>query len=127
MESNSNNTNNSNNTDNSNTFNDCMTILEDKKKLNHAELKSKWETFKDKYPRLYDMLTIADNIDINMLKFLCDSAEKQLKLNENEQMENDFEMGDTLARKYIYDKFPEPSASQKEFIKESIRKKFGNK
>ena len=106
------------------TYNDCINILEDKKKLNHVDLKTKWEIFKDKYPRLYEMLTIGDNIDITMLKFLCDSAEKQNKLSPNEQLEHDFHIGEHLAKEFIYDKFEEPSDTRKEFIKESIRKKF---
>jgi len=101
-----------------------MNILKDKKKLNHIDLKAKWVIFKNKYPRLYEMLTIGDNLDINMLKFLCDSAEKQNKLSDNEQLEHDFQIGDHLAKEFIYDKFAEPTNIQKEFIKESIRKKF---
>ena len=110
----------------SNTYNECIDIIEDKKKLNHTELLSKWENFKNKFPQLYEMLTISDTVDLTLLKFFCDSAEKQLKLSKEEQLENDFEIGDKLAQKYIYDKFPEPSNQQKEFIKESLRKKINN-
>ena len=111
-------------TDSSNiTYNDCLSILEDKKKLNHSALQNKWDIFKQRYPKLYDMLTISNNIDLNMLKYLCDAADKQNKLNESEKIENEFEVGDNLAKKFIYDKFYEPSKKQKEIIKETLRKK----
>ena len=109
-----------------NTYNECINIIEDKKKLNHAELLSKWESFKNKFPQLYQMLTISDTIDLTLLKFLCDAAEKQKNLSKKDQLENDFEVGEKLAQKYIYDKFPEPTNEQKEFIKESLRKKINN-
>lgn len=109
-----------------NTYDECINIIEDKRKLNHAELLSKWESFKNKFPQLYQMLTISDTVDLTLLKFLCDSAEKQKLLSKEEQLENDFEIGERLAQKYIYDKFPEPSNEQKEFIKESLRKKINN-
>ena len=106
-----------------NTYNDCINIIEDKNKLNHTELLNKWETFRTKYPKLYEMLTITETIDLNLLKFLCDSAEKQKLLNKEEQLENEFKVGETLAKKYIYDKFQEPTVQQTEFIKNSLRKK----
>lgn len=111
----------------SNTYNECLSIINDKKMLNHSDLATKWENFKTKFPQLYEMLTISDNIDLRLLKFLCDSAEKQNKLtNKEERLENDFEVGDQLARNFVYDKFPEPSDSQKEFIKETLRTKIKN-
>jgi hypothetical protein len=109
-----------------NTYNECINIIEDKRKLNHTELLSKWESFKNKFPQLYQMLTISETVDLKLLKFLCDSAEKQKLLSKEEQLENDFEIGEKLAQKYIYDKFPEPSNEQKEFIKESLRRKINN-
>lgn len=109
-----------------NTYNECINIIEDKKKLNHAELLSKWENFKNRFPQLYQMLTISDTVDLKLLKFLCDTAEKQKNLSKENQLENDFEVGEKLAQKYIYDKFPEPTNEQKEFIKESLRKKINN-
>ena len=109
-----------------NTYDECINIIEDKRKLNHTELLSKWESFKNKFPQLYQMLTISETVDLKLLKFLCDSAEKQKLLSKEEQLENDFEIGEKLAQKYIYDKFPEPSNEQKEFIKESLRRKINN-
>lgn len=109
-----------------NTYNECINIIEDKKKLNHTELLSKWENFKIRFPQLYEMLTISETIDLQLLKFLCDAAEKQKNLSKKEQLENDFDVGDKLAQKYIYDKFPEPANEQKEFIKESLRRKINN-
>ena len=109
-----------------NTYYECINIIEDKKKLNHAELLSKWESFKNRFPQFYQMLTISDTVDLKLLKFLCDAAEKQKNLSKEDQLENDFEVGEKLAQKYIYDKFPEPSNEQKEFIKESLRKKINN-
>lgn len=115
-----------NDTDVQSTYNECISILEDKKKLNHADLKTKWDIFKQKYPRLYDMLTLSNNIDLNMLKYLCDVADKQNKLSDNEQIENEFEVGDNLAKKFLYNQFPEPSDRQKENIKEQLRKKLND-
>lgn len=109
------------------TYDNCISIIEDKKKLNYAELESKWNVFKEKYPKLYDMLTMNENIDLKMLKFLCDNAQKQKQLSEDEQFETEVKIGDVLAKKYIYNKFPEPSNEQKEIIKQKIRDKFKNK
>ena len=111
----------------SNTYNECLTIINDKKTLNHSDLASKWEEFKNKFPQLYEMLTINDNMDLRLLKFLCESAEKQNKLtNHEERLENDFEIGDQLGKTFVYDKFPEPSNNQKEYIKETLRTKIKN-
>ena len=109
-----------------NTYNECIEIIEDKKKLNHNDLSHKWELFKKRFPQLYEMLTLNDNLDLNLLKFLCDTAEKQMKLSKEEQLETDFNIGDRLAKEFIYDKFPEPSQEQKEFIKETLRKKINS-
>ena len=64
----------------SNTYNECISIIEDKKKLNYTELEEKWEIFKTKFPQLYKMLTIEENLDLSILKYLCNTAEKQNKL-----------------------------------------------
>ena len=109
-----------------NTYNECINIISDKKKLNHSELLSKWECFNKKFPELYKMLTVSETIDLTLLKFFCDSAEKQQNLPKEDQLENDFEVGEKLAQKFIYDKFPEPTNEQKNFIKESLRKKINN-
>lgn len=106
------------------TYEECVSILEDKKKLTYNDLVNKWTTFKLRYPRLYDMLTLTENVDLNMLKYLCETAEKQNKLTENEKFESDFTVGDNLAKKFIYNNFPEPSSKQKEIIKDTLRKKF---
>jgi len=109
-----------------NTYNESVNIIEDKKKLNHTDLLEKWKYFEKRFPQLYKMLTITDTVDLKLLKFLCDTAEKQKDLSKEEQLENDFSVGEKLAHKYIYDKFPEPTNEQKEFIKESLRKKMNN-
>lgn len=111
----------------SNTYNECLTIINDKKTLSHKDLATKWETFKNKFPQLYEMLTISDNIDLRLLEFLCHTAEKQNRLTNSEQrLENDFQVGEQLAKNFVYDKFPEPSNNQKEYIKETIRTKIKN-
>ena len=109
-----------------NTYNECINIIEDKKKLNHEDLLSKWESFKNKFPQLYQMLTISDTVDLTLLKFLCNAAENQNMLSKEEQLENEIKVGEKLAQKYVYDKFPEPTVQQKEFIKETLRKKINN-
>lgn len=117
---------NLNNYDISNVYNDCLTIINDKKSLTSTQMANKWENFKKVYPQLYSMLLITENVDLNMLKFMCDKAQTQLQLPKEQQLENDFNIGDKLAQKYIYDKFPEPSQQQKEFIKETLRQKINN-
>tara|TARA_B100001094_G_C18023189_1_gene716213 strand:- start:171 stop:560 length:390 start_codon:yes stop_codon:yes gene_type:complete len=110
----------------SNTYEECVEIINDKKKLNHGELLKKWETFKKKYPELYKMLTLQEEVDLTILKYLCDTADKHNEKSKTEQLDNEFEVGEKLAHKYIYDKFPEPSDRQKDFIKETLRKKMMN-
>lgn len=109
-----------------NTYNECLKIIQDKKILTHKELEEKWETFKTKFPTFYKMITITDNIDINMVKYMCNMALKHQNLSKEEKIENEFVIGDKLAKEYIYDKFPEPNQKQKEFIKETLRKKINS-
>ena len=109
----------------SETYNECIQILNDKKNLNHAMLQEKWKDFINKFPKLYEMLTQSDP-DVNLLKFLCDSALKQQNMTKEEALNNEFIVGDKLADKYLYDKFEQPSEQQKQFIKETLRKKIQN-
>lgn len=105
------------------TYTDCINIITDKNTLTHSELSIKWENFNKKFPHLYEMLVTTENIDIKTLKFICESAEKQKTLTLEKQLENEFEIGDHLAKKYIYENFPEPTQEQKEFIKNTLKKK----
>lgn len=109
--------------DNLSIIEQCKQIMTDKNILNHNDLNVKWDNFKTKYPHLYDMLIMNETVDFNMLEYMCNLADKQNKVSIEEQLEYDFEVGDTLAKKYLYDKYPEPNSTQKEFIKESLRKK----
>lgn len=116
---------------NQNTFDNCLLIINDKSKLSFIDINTKYKAFKDKYPKLFGMLTMNDDIDTDMLKFLCDKADEQMKLNldksessKDKQLNNEFEVSDVLAKKYLYNKVaPEPSEFQKEQIKEQIKKK----
>ena len=58
---------------------------------------TKWETFKNKYPKLYEMLTLKDSIDLEMLKFLCNSAENFTELSKEELIEKEFNIGDKIS------------------------------
>ena len=108
----------------SSTYNNCLTIIDDKKTLSHNDLDNKWTNFKNKFPKLYEMLTITDNVDLNMLKFLCDSAENHQKKNKNDQLELDFEVSEKISKQFLYNnKFKEPSLQEKEKIKEELRNK----
>ena len=69
------------------------------------------------------MLTIESNIDLNMLKFMCEMSEKNKNSSKDEQLNNEFVVGDKLANKYIYTKFNEPTLEKKEKIKQSLREK----
>lgn len=109
--------------DNLSIIDQCKEIMSDKNILNYNDLKDKWVNFKTNYPHLYDMLIMNETVDFNMLQYMCNLADKQNKLTKEEQLECEFEVGDTLAKKYLYDKYQEPSSEQKEFIKESLRKK----
>lgn len=110
-----------------NTYSECLQIIQDKKIYTHSELETKWETFKTKFPTFYKIIITSDNIDLNMVKYMCNTALKQHNLSKEEQIEKEFDVGDKLAKKYIYDKFPEPNQKQKDFIKETLRKKINNK
>lgn len=110
-----------------NTYSECLEIIQDKKTLTHKQLEEKWKTFKIKFPTFYKMITTSDNIDLNMVKYMCNTALKQQNLSKEERIEKEFDVGDKLAKKYIYDKFPEPNQKQKDFIKETLRKKINNK
>jgi len=117
---------NKSNESNGSTYEQCIEIINDKKKLNINEYNNKWIDFNNKYPKLFQMLTSNENIDLNMIKFLCDLAEKQKNGSEETKLENDFKVSDKLAKNYIYDKFPEPSEEHKNMIKESLKTKIKN-
>jgi len=109
-----------------NVYDKCLNIIKDKDKLTYLELNEKWDSFKTQYPQLYNMLTIDSNIDLNMLKFMCEMSEKQTN-NKEENLNIEIEIGDRLANKYLYnDKFKEPTNEQKEFIKNSLKRKLNN-
>ena len=111
----------------SNTYNECIEIIEDKKTLKHKDLEVKWQKFITAFPTLYKILITTDDIDLNLINYMCTSALKKNLLPEKEKIETDFDVGDKLAHKYIYDKFPEPNDQQKTFIKDVLRKKINNK
>lgn len=107
---------------------DCLTILKDKKDLSTIHLDIKWIQFKKQYPKLYDYLIKFDSVDLQILKFMCELAENHNELSKEEQLENEFKVGDTVAKKYLYnDKYKEPSNVEKELIKENIREKMKEK
>ncbi len=113
--------------DTTNIYDECLIIIEDKKTLNHENLSNKWNNFKTKFPQLYEMLIQNENIDLNLLKLLCDTANKQNKLTLKEKrLENDFEIGNQLANTFIYDKFNKPTESQEQYIRDTIRTKILN-
>ena len=84
------------------TYNQCLTIIQDKKTLNIFELKEKWINFKNRFPKLYEMLTINDTLDLNMLKFLCENADKHKNMTQDQQLDLEVDIGKKLADKYIY-------------------------
>ena len=101
----------------------CLQIIDDKNTLNYQDLNNKWISFKEDYSQLYNMLTIENKIDLKMLKFMCEMSEKQKNCSKDESLENEFIVGDNLAKEYIYSKFNEPTNEQKELIKKSLREK----
>ena len=107
------------------TYNQCLIIIQDKKTLNNIELKEKWTNFKNRFPKLYEMLTINDTLDLNMLKFLCENAEKHKNMTQNQQLDLEVDIGKKLADKYIYSStnINRPTQQQEDFIKETLRNK----
>ena len=103
-------------------YNNSLQILEDKNKLTKNDLDDKYKDFKINYSRLYEQLLTTEEFDTNMLKYLCKMLEK--KVESNNDLDCDIEVGEKLAKKYIYPQFPEPSLEQKEFIRESLKKKY---
>lgn len=122
------------NESNESTYNNCIEIINNKNTYTASEMNSKYSVFRQKYPRLFQMLTESNQIDYNILKFLCDKADEQNALNlvkteenKDKQLTNDLEVGDYLAKKYIYNKVaPEPSEEEKQKIKEQIKEKLNN-
>ena len=107
------------------TYNQCLTIIQDKKTLNNLELKKKWINFKNRYPKLYEMLTINDTLDLNMLKFLCENADKHKNMTQDQQLDLEVDIGKKLADKYIYSStnINRPTQQQENFIKETLKNK----
>lgn len=110
------------------TYNQCLTIIQDKKTLNNLELKKKWINFKNRYPKLYEMLTINDTLDLKMLKFLCENADKHKNMTQDQQLDLEVDIGKKLADKYIYSStnINRPTQQQENFIKETLRNKLNN-
>ena len=120
---------------NTTTYNNCLEILNNKKTFSVIDMNEKYSEFKKKYPKLFTMLTDSNDVDLQILKFLCDKADEQNALNniktdenKDKQVDNDLEVGDFLAKRYIYNKFGhEPTETEKEQIKEQIKNKLQNK
>ena len=106
------------------TYNNCLEILEDKKKMNLIMLTEKWESFKNKFPTLFEMLSMNSNIDTKMLKYICNKAIEHLNFNNDDsKFKINSEVGEKFAQKYLYNKFQEPTQEQKEMIKNDVKEK----
>lgn len=106
-------------------YNDSLLILEDKKKMTHDELKTKWSNFHETYPKLYMLLTTSPDFDLNMLKYICENVEKHKTLSDDEKLNLEVSVGKKLADKFIYKQtnLPKPTPQQEQFIKERIKEK----
>tara|TARA_B110000858_G_C17701537_1_gene426185 strand:- start:289 stop:618 length:330 start_codon:yes stop_codon:yes gene_type:complete len=104
-------------------YNDALQIIEDKNNNTLNDIKSKWNTFNVKYPVLFNMLLSEKNIDLSILNFMCQKINNLSNLSKEEKLEEDIGVGEELAKKFIYTSFPEPSEQQREFIKETLKKK----
>tara|TARA_B100002051_G_C16670481_1_gene604243 strand:- start:998 stop:1381 length:384 start_codon:yes stop_codon:yes gene_type:complete len=102
----------------------CLEIIDDKNKLNHSQMEAKWVDFIKKYNTLYTYLTTENNVDLEMIKFLCEKAEDKT----SDKVDKDMEVGEFIAKKYINnDTFKEKSKEEKESIKNKIREKIKEK
>lgn len=63
---------------------------------------SKYENFKNKYPKLYEMACNSESIDIDNLKFMI-SMLKQMQNNTVSQFDASASVGQFLYDKYIHD------------------------
>ena len=91
-------------------------IQDDKKTLNQYQLESKHEEFAKKYPKVW--LGIMDGIfNIQQFKELINIRNKSYKKargdHEDKRFTSDVEVGETLARKFLYNKTGEPTKQQK--------------
>lgn len=108
-------------------YDNCLKIKEDKKILDDNELSKKWQHFKDLYPIIYQSLILDDDLDLNILKYLCSAAEEYKKLDDDDKkLEFDINMGNHISNKFLYDKFPKPSNKEQEKIKETLKRKIND-
>ena len=92
--------------------------------MNLIVISEKLQSFKNKIPVLFEMLSMNSNIDTNMLKYICDKAIEHLNLNDDDsKFKINSEVGENFAHKYLYNKFQEPTQEQKEIIKNDLKDK----
>lgn len=86
---------------------DILTIVEDitksKNKNKEEYFSSKYPTFKEKYPMLFEKVCNSKNFDMKMLKFLLNINDK-----------NDKDDGSVIVGQHLYDKYVAPVIPKEE-------------
>ena len=100
-------------------YNQSLFLLEDKVALSESDFNEKWNHFKERYPTLYEMLLKDDNMDLSMLKFMCD----KLSVNGN-TYECQVEIGNKLADKYVFKVVKKPTKEQMKEADKKTKKRF---
>tara|TARA_E500000178_G_scaffold279695_1_gene279555 strand:+ start:850 stop:1191 length:342 start_codon:yes stop_codon:yes gene_type:complete len=109
-----------------NTYDECMEIINDKKNLNDDDLQKKWGNFKEKFPKLYTMLTLEKSIDLEILKYLCETADQYQNESKEKQINMNMDVSNFFANKYIPNYSNKITENNKESIKNKIREKLDN-
>jgi hypothetical protein len=94
-------------------------LLKDKVTLNDNQFDEKWKDFSKMYPTLYEMLINDENMDMSILKFMCE----KLSTNGN-TYDCQKEVGNKLAEKYVFKTIEKPTKKQMEEADKKSKKKF---
>jgi hypothetical protein len=98
-------------------------IMEDKKSMTLQHLEIKWKEFMNEYPMIFLSVTQND-VDKDILKNMIEKL-KKIEDSSMSKEAAELEIGDNLAKRYIYDKFEKPSDSAMESAyKRALEKNF---
>ena len=89
--------------------------------LTVQDIENNYKDFKEKFPKLYEF-TLDKNFDIQILFQMLNHRDNSEKNNTSDFI-RDVSISDSLAKKYLYPTFGEPTVEQKKIAAKKLLKK----
>lgn len=101
-------------------YNDCKT-------LTRGQMEGKYKDFAEKYPKTWYRIIVDKDISISQLERQIELYEKFYKKakggHDNKQFQASLDMGEHLAKEYLYPVIGEPSKEEKDRAMKIVRKR----